>query len=68
MRGGRLKRIEKYIDRDNFMVTYGEGVADVNIDALIDFHKCHGKLATVTAFRPISPLGILEVDSENRVV
>ncbi len=50
------------------MVTYGDGVADVNIDALIDFHKSHGKLATVTAFRPISRLGILEVDSDSRVV
>ncbi len=50
------------------MVTYGDGVADVNIDALIDFPKSHGKLATVTAFRPISRLGILEVDSDSRVV
>ena len=68
MTGGRVKRIEKYIDRDNFMVTYGDRVADVNIDALIDFHKSHGKLATVTAFRPISRLGILEVDTDSRVV
>jgi glucose-1-phosphate cytidylyltransferase len=68
MTGGRVKRIEKYIDRDNFMVTYGDGVGDVNIDALIDFHNSHGKLATVTAFRPISRLGILEVDSDSRVV
>ncbi|MEG3955217.1 sugar phosphate nucleotidyltransferase [Microcoleus sp. herbarium2] len=68
MTGGRVKRIEKYIDRDNFIVTYGDGVADVNIDALIDFHKSHGKLATVTVFRPISRLEILEVDSESRVV
>ena len=68
MTGGRIKRIEKYIDRNNFMVTYSDGVADVNIDCLIDFHKFHGKLATVTAFRPISRLGILEVDSDSRVV
>jgi len=68
MTGGRVKRIEKYIDRDNFMVTYGDGVADVNIDALIDFHQSHGKLATVTTFRPISRFGILEVDSDSRVV
>src|SRR4028119_1020526 len=68
MTGGRVKRIEKYIDRDNFMVTYGDGVGDVNIDALIDFNNSHGKLATVTAFRPISRWGILEVDSESRVV
>jgi len=68
MTGWRVKRREKYIDRDNFMVTYGEGVADVNIDALIDFNNSHCKLATVTAFRPISRLGILEVDSDSRVV
>ena len=68
MTGGRVKRREKYIDRNNFMVTYGDGVADVKIDGLIDFHKFHSKLATVTAFRPISRLGILEVDSERRVV
>ncbi|MEG4584052.1 glucose-1-phosphate cytidylyltransferase [Microcoleus sp. MOSTC5] len=66
--GGRVKRIEKYIDRENFMVTYGDGVADVNIDALVDFHKSHGKLATVTTFRPISRFGILDVDSDSRVV
>ena len=68
MTGARVKRIEKYIDRGNFMLTYGDGVADVNIDALIDFNNSHGKLATVTAFRPNSSLGIVEVDSESRVV
>lgn len=68
MTGGRVKRIEKYIDRDNFMVTYGDGVADVNIAKLLAFHKSHGKLATVTTFRPISRFGILDVDSEGRVL
>jgi glucose-1-phosphate cytidylyltransferase len=68
MTGGRVKRIEKYIDRGNFMVTYGDGVADLNTDALIDFNNSHGKLATVTAFRPSYRLGIVEVDSESRVV
>ena len=68
MTGGRVKRIEKYIDRDNFMVTYGDGVADVNIDALINFNNSHGKLANVTAFRPISRSGIFEVDSDSRAV
>ncbi|HBK99834.1 MAG TPA: glucose-1-phosphate cytidylyltransferase [Microcoleaceae bacterium UBA10368] len=68
MTGGRVKRIEKYIDRDNFMVTYGDGVADVNIEELLAFHKAHGKLATVTTFRPISRFGILDVDSQGRVL
>jgi glucose-1-phosphate cytidylyltransferase len=65
--GGRVKRIEKYIDGENFMVTYGDGVADVNLDKLMEFHKSHGKLATVTTFRPISRFGILDVDSEGQV-
>jgi glucose-1-phosphate cytidylyltransferase len=67
MTGGRVKRIEKYIDCDNFMVTYGDGVADVDINKLVDFHKSHGKLATITAVQPVSRYGILQVDSEGSV-
>jgi glucose-1-phosphate cytidylyltransferase len=68
MTGGRVKRVEKYIDRDNFMVTYGDGVADVDISKLVDFHKSHGKLATVTTVRPISRFGILDVDNHGNVL
>ena len=50
MTGGRVKRIEKYIDGDTFMLTYGDGVCDVNISRLLEFHKSHGRLATVTTF------------------
>lgn len=57
MTGGRVKRIEKYVDSDLFMVTYGDGLADLNVQALLDFHKSHGKIATVTSVRPISRLG-----------
>jgi glucose-1-phosphate cytidylyltransferase len=67
MTGGRVKRIEKYIDCDNFMVTYGDGVADVDINKLVDFHKSHGKLATITAVQPVSRYGILQVDGEGSV-
>ena len=67
MTGGRVKRIEKYITDDTFMVTYGDGVADVDIGALLDFHKSHGKLATVTTVRPISRFGILDVDNQGTV-
>jgi glucose-1-phosphate cytidylyltransferase len=67
MTGGRVKRIEKYIDCDNFMVTYGDGVADVDINKLVDFHKSHGKLATITSVQPVSRYGILQVDSEGSV-
>ena len=68
MTGGRVKRVEKYIDdRDNFMVRYGDGGADVDISKLVDFHKSHGKVATVTTVRPISPFGILDVDNSGRM-
>lgn len=65
--GGRVKRIEKYIKSDLFMVTYGDGVADVDIGALLAFHKSHGKIATVTTVRPISRFGILDVNQEGQV-
>ncbi|MDB9512754.1 glucose-1-phosphate cytidylyltransferase [Kamptonema animale CS-326] len=67
MTGGRVKRIEKYITDDIFMVTYGDGVADVDIAAVVDFHKSHGKLATITTVRPISRFGILNVDDLGQV-
>ena len=67
MTGGRLKRAQKYIPDDTFMVTYGDGVSDVDINKLVEFHKGHGKLATVTTFRPISRFGILDINSENQV-
>jgi len=67
MTGGRVKRIKKYITDDLFMVTYGDGVSDVNIGKLLDFHKSHGKLATITTVRPISRYGILDVDHQGNV-
>jgi len=67
MTGGRIKRIEKFIDTDTFMVTYGDGLTNVNINDLIAFHRKHGKLATLTATRPPSRFGILELTKEDRV-
>ena len=67
MTGGRVKRIERYIDGDTFMVTYGDGVANVDIDALARFHKSHGKLATVTTVRPTSRFGVLNADASGAV-
>ena len=52
LKGARLKRIEKYIDADRFMVTYGDGIADIDIGKLLKFHKSHGKTATITGVRP----------------
>ncbi len=60
-KGARLKRIEKYIDDDAFMVTYGDGVADIDINALVRFHKKHGRMATVTGVKPVSRFGELKV-------
>ena len=56
-KGARLKRIQKYIDGDTFMVTYGDGVANVDIGELLAFHKRHGKVATVTGVHPPSSFG-----------
>ncbi|QVL30162.1 glucose-1-phosphate cytidylyltransferase [Telmatocola sphagniphila] len=67
MTGGRVRRIRKYISDDLFMVTYGDGVSDVNIPELIQFHKSHGKLATVTAVRPQSKFGVLNVKGDGLV-
>ena len=66
--GGRVKRIEKYITQDTFMVTYGDGVADVDINALLSFHKQHGKLATLTTVRPFSRYGVINLDEVGTVV
>jgi glucose-1-phosphate cytidylyltransferase len=67
MTGGRIKRIEKFIDTDTFMVTYGDGLANINIDNLVTFHEKHGKLATLTAARPPSRFGILELTKDDQV-
>jgi len=67
MTGGRVKRIQKYIQDDTFMLTYGDGVADLDISRLVEFHKSHGKLATVTAVSPSSRFGVLEMN-KNRVM
>jgi len=65
--GGRVKQVEKYIDGDTFMVTYGDGVADVDLRAVVEFHRAHGKLATVTTVRPVSRFGVLEVGEDGGV-
>lgn len=67
MTGGRVKAIERYIDSDTFMLTYGDGVADVNICELLRFHQSHGKIATVTTVPPVSRFGILDVKESGRV-
>lgn len=61
MTGARIKRIEKYIDSDLFMLTYGDGVADINLRELLEFHKSHGKIGTVTGVNPSSRFGELVI-------
>src|SRR5579859_1950480 len=67
MTGGRVRRIEKFIDGDTFLVTYGDGVSDVDLGALLAFHRSHGRLATVTTVRPTSRFGNLEIDDDGGV-
>jgi glucose-1-phosphate cytidylyltransferase len=65
MTGGRLRRVRHYIGSDEaFCLTYGDGVADIDIGKLIQFHKSHGKLATVTAVRPIARFGALVIEDQ----
>ncbi len=64
MTGGRLKRVASYLGTENFCMTYGDGVADVDIRALIAFHREHGRPATVTAVQPPGRYGLLEIDAD----
>ena len=67
LKGARLKKIEKYVGSNLFMVTYGDGVADIDINDLVEFHKKHGKIATLTGVMPPSRFGTLSVDGDNVV-
>lgn len=69
MTGSRIARVRRYIgDDDTFLVTYGDGVSDVDIKKLVHFHRLHGKLATVTTMRPTSRFGVLHSDEAGRVI
>lgn len=65
--GGRIKRIEPYIKEDSFMVTYGDGVTDLDIRHLVEFHQSHGKIGTITVVNPSLSFGLLDVDADNKV-
>jgi len=64
MTGGRIKRIKKYVGNETFMLTYGDGVADIDIKKLINFHKKCNKYATITAVRPDGRFGILDMEGD----
>ena len=67
MTGGRLKRVAPYLGASTFMMTYGDGLADISLPSLTDFHRRHGRMATVTAVRPAGRFGSLDVDEASKV-
>lgn len=67
MTGGRIKRIQPYVGNEPFLMTYGDGLCDVEIDKLIEFHKEHGKLATLTAVLQDQSKGVLDIGGDNAV-
>ena len=67
MTGGRVKRIQKYTDGEPFMLTYGDGVGDVDITALVNYHKSHGKKATLTSTQPSGRFGTLGIEDGDTV-
>jgi len=64
LKGARLKKIEKYVDSEHLLVTYGDGVANIDIDRLVKFHMQHGRIATLTGVRPPSRFGEIVVDGQ----
>lgn len=67
MTGGRIKRVKDYIGDETFLMTYGDGVSDIDIKKTVEFHKSHGKLATMSAIQPDSRYGNLDIDGNNLI-
>jgi len=67
LKGARVYRVARYVDTDTFFVTYGEAVGNVNLDALVAFHRQHGRLVTVTGVRMQSHLGVFQLDETGQV-
>lgn len=67
MTGGRVKRVQKYIGNETFMLTYGDAVCDININELLEYHKSHGKIATITAASVGQRFGVLTIDEEQAI-
>jgi glucose-1-phosphate cytidylyltransferase len=68
MTGGRIKRVQKFVGNETFMLTYGDGVSDIDISALLDYHKKHGKALTMTSAQPDGRFGALSITSNNQVL
>lgn len=67
MTGGRIKRIKNYVENETFMLTYGDGVSDINLRELLEFHKRHGKIATLTAVSVGQRFGVLGIDGDDTI-
>ncbi len=67
MTGGRIKKVQRYVGDERFLCTYGDGIADVDIDALVDYHESHGKIATMTTVQPLSRFGVLDLAADGSV-
>ncbi|HIW83630.1 MAG TPA: glucose-1-phosphate cytidylyltransferase [Candidatus Dorea gallistercoris] len=67
MTGGRLKRVREYVGEETFLMTYGDGLSDVDLNRLVDFHRSKGRLATLTAIQPGGRFGVLEIGEDQRV-
>ncbi|MCX5694149.1 MAG: glucose-1-phosphate cytidylyltransferase [Candidatus Omnitrophica bacterium] len=67
MTGSRLKRVEKYVGNESFLLTYGDGLADINMKELVEFHKANKRLATLTAIQNVGRFGVLDIAAGNKV-
>lgn len=68
MTGGRLKRVEEYLNNETFMLTYGDGVCDIDIKKLLKYHKTNKKIATITSIQAEERFGILKIDEKNKII
>lgn len=68
MTGGRIKRIQPYIGNDPFLLTYGDGVSDVDVSKTVEFHRSHGKMVTLTGVRPEGRFGVLDLADTDEVM
>lgn len=67
MTGGRVKRVREYVGSEPFMLTYGDGVSDVNIKGLLEFHKSHGKMVTMSSYNAGQRFGVLDIDENGKI-
>jgi glucose-1-phosphate cytidylyltransferase len=65
--GGRIKQIEKYVKGERFLCTYGDGLADIDLKSLTEYHESHGKIATMTSIQPLSRFGVLDLEPDGSV-